>query len=175
MLEFETVKVIAGIIAHEMALPVAQIALYEQGDPEPGQTVGLRIAIDILEKKVLNNNVRHETREGSSNFWEVQTMQVQELISINIFSTGQEAHERNHEIVLALGSTYAQQVQEKHGLHICRIPTAFTKAYAPELLTRANHYTITVNAQRAHKKEGNVDYYNQFQPVEIITQPTTHN
>jgi hypothetical protein len=175
MPDYETVKMIADIIGHEMAIPEDQIALYARSIPLPGQITGLFVAIDIIEKTVLASNIRYEPR--GDDLWQLQTLQVQEQISINVFSTGPEAHERNHEIVFALGGTYAQQLQEKYSLHIGRIPSAFTKAPNAGAgdATGVNHYTITVTAQRAHYKESVADSFNQFQPVNIITQPSTHN
>ena len=170
MPEFDTVEVIADIISHEMDIPTGQIALHDQGVPAPGQTTGLYIAIDIIEKTVLSSNVRHEIRESDTDLWEVQTMRVREHICINVISADGEARERNHEIVFALGGTYAQQVQEKHGLHIGRIPSAFIKVSDPAQAPGASRYTITITAQRAHYKEGAVDYYDQFQPAEILTE-----
>ena len=175
MPEFETVKVIADIIKKEMDIPAGQIALYDQSVPAPSSLTGLHVTIDIIEKKVLNNNLRHEPVENSDGLLEVQTMQVQEQICINVLSTDAEAHERNNEIVFALGSTYAQQVQEKHGLRIDRIPSAFIKVFDATLSSGVNRYTITIGVQRAHLKESKVDYYDKFQSAELITQPSNHN
>jgi hypothetical protein len=182
MPEFETVKVLADIIAHEMDIPAEQMALYDQSIPAPGQLTGIYIAIDIIGKEVVSNNIRHESRKDDDDLWQLQTMQVKEQICINVASPGAEADGRNHEIVFALGSTYAQQMQEKYGLHIGRIPSAFTKTPATVtaganagVATSASHYTITVIAQRAHYKESVVDSFNQFQPVSIITNPSNHN
>jgi hypothetical protein len=124
MPDYETVEVIADIIAHEMALAESRIALHAQNVPPPREA-GLFVAIDIIEKTVSANNIRYESR--GDDLWQLQTLQVREQISINVLSTDSEAHERNHEIVFALGGTYAQQLQEKYGLHIDRIPSAFTK------------------------------------------------
>jgi len=175
MPEFKTVEVIADIISHEMDIPSGQIALYDQSVPSASQLTGLHIAIDILEKEVLNNNVRHESRDGDADLWQVQTMQVREHICIHVFSADEEAHERNHEIVFALGSTYAQQVQEEYGMGIGRIPSAYIKVFDAAQTPPVNHYTITITAQRSHFKESKVDYYDKFQPAEIITDPANHN
>jgi hypothetical protein len=172
MPDYETVNVIADIIKHEMAIPDAQVAIYNQGVPPP-QAAGLFIAIDIMDKEVLGNNTRYESR--GDDLWQLQTLQLKEQICINAVSLGTEAHERNHEIVLALGSTCAQQLQEQYSLRISRIPSAFTKVSNGGDATNVNQYTITVATQRGYYKESMVDSFNQFQPVNLITQPANHN
>jgi len=174
MLEFETVEVIADIIAHGMDIPEGQIATYNPGIPPPQQQE-LFIGIDITAKEVLANNIRYESRENNTDLWQLQTLQVRELVSVTIVSLDAEAHERNHEIVLALGSTYAQQMQEKYSLQIARTPSSFTNTSGIVDSTNLNRYTIIVAIQRAYYKESTTESFDQFQPVSLITQPATSN
>ncbi|MDR2676133.1 MAG: hypothetical protein LBC18_15025 [Opitutaceae bacterium] len=168
MAERETIKVIAGIIQRELALPAGRVVIYNQRIPIPPDAA-LFIAVGLAGKTVIGNNARHHVDPADpGTLRQEQTLHIAETITINAFSAGPEARERNHEIVMALRSDYAQQQCEKHSLHIGRVPVAFNDVSEVENTARLNRYAITIQTTRMHVKDTATDSFDQFQPPLIV-------
>ena len=104
-------------------------------------------------------------------FEERQSINVQETISINLFSANTDARLRNHEVIMALGSVRAQQACEEHSMHIAPLPSTFNDVSEVEGTARLNRFSITINVLRAYEKKTARDYYDKFpQPQPDINQ-----
>ena len=98
---------------------------------------------------------------------EQQGVNMNELYQIDVMSADNTARLRKEEILMALASIYAQQLQEIYQMQIARIPTQFNDASAVEGGARMNRYTLTVAVNALYTKEKAAAYYDTFQSPDI--------
>lgn len=164
----EIEKVIQKIILHELELPETYGT--ENGKIIPsvyivsplvsqGSTDKLQIAIQSISSKVVGNNVRYNPDDE---FKEIKDCVVNDIIQIDIKSRNNDARTRRFEVLTALASTYAKQMQEYYKCRIFNIPSGFSNTQAAEGATLIYRYTITFSVQYLKTYTKKVDYYDKF-------------
>lgn len=109
----EVDKLVADIIAHDMELDSSRVVLYNQNYTAPiDSNIYIIIATSQFTRTGLNNRFDPETNE------EVKTITGSTSVNIEVTSKSREALERKEEVLLAIISTYSQQVQEKNNIRI---------------------------------------------------------
>ncbi len=156
----EVTKVLADIIKTEMSIPNERIMIYNQKWNLPNDK-DIFIYLGYVSENIIMNKTAYEDREGDG-FYEVQTLSVSQVISINIFSRDDTARTRKEEILMALKSTYAQQKSEEQSIKIARIPTTFTDLSNLEASAMLNRYNINIQVFSSFTKEKTVEYYDKF-------------
>lgn len=91
--------------------------------------------------------------------------------SIDIYSRGVDARDRKEEIVMALKSQYAQQVQQAYGFFIAGLTSSFLNLSEIDGPAIPYRYMIQVALQYKITKTKAVDYYDDFPGTELITDP----
>lgn len=169
-MQIETEKAIADIIQKELGLTTEQIWIYNQDFVMPS-TSGLFVVVGFgWSKTISSRNEIKETVDESevTTVLELQCCNVLENIVISLMSKNSEARQRKNEILAALSSYYAQQIQEKYSFKIGRIPTNFINVSDAEGSTTINRYNITIPVYVWYEKEKQIstgdgaDYYNDF-------------
>jgi hypothetical protein len=132
---------------------------------------GLFVEVACLGRKVFSNQIRSDEDEAG-NFCEFQSMNVQEINTVRLYSRDESAYTRAHEVVFALNSTEAQQMAEAYSFKFGFIPTGFTDTSFLEASARLFRQDLTFQILRMYTKKRVIEYYDKFPiPPEIYTNP----
>lgn len=99
--------------------------------------------------------------DGSTAFVNEQTLCCQQQVRVLLFSANMDAWRRKEEVAMAMGSNYAQQVQEKYGMKFGWIPPAENMSEL-EGTRMLNRFDIDVPVLCTFKKERVIPYYDTF-------------
>lgn len=91
--------------------------------------------------------------------------------SIDIYSRGVDARDRKEEIIMSLNSHYGLQIQQAYGFKIATISSSFLNLSEVDGAALPYRFNISVALQYKITKTKSVDYYDDFQPVELLTDP----
>lgn len=156
----EVIKVIADLVQEEMDLKAERVFLYNQDvDLKPDD--GIYVVVGILGDKPFGTTVEH-LDDPTLGLVERQTVNVQEIYSILIFSKDGTARQRRHEIIFALNGLAAQQAMEKHSFRIGNLPTTLVDVSEVEETYRLNRYSLTFNCLVAYGRDRAVEYFDDF-------------
>lgn len=159
---------IVDILRKEMDLDAQNIWLRNQNKVIPNDN-GLYISVGIVSAITVSNISYMEQQGTDPNFEQHQISQLtqRENVQIDIFSRSNDCIMRNWEVVAALQSIYAQQVQENNNFTIFRIPQSFLDTSLAEGGSMLNRYTITICCMVWYRKDVLLespfgDYYDDF-------------
>jgi hypothetical protein len=155
----EPIKIMADIILHELELTAGQVMIYNQRYTAP-TTEGLYIVLAFVSAKVIGNN--NTPTDNGAVMDEVQETSVLQVIQIDVMSANEEARQRKEEIIMALNSTYAQQLQDQYLVKIASHPSDFVDVSDVEGTARMNRYTMTVMVNALYRKTKAIDFYGTF-------------
>jgi hypothetical protein len=172
----EIITVLVKLIRDQLGLDNNHVVTYNQRIPIPPDD-GIFVAIGIVAENLYANSVSYEVdyvpnpelnQPELEVFNEVQTQNTQEVYSIQIMSRNNDARARRHEIMFALNSTQSEQIQEKYGFKIANQPRTYNDVSMGEGASRLNRYAFTLNVLSSYGRTVPVDYYDQYQGIEII-------
>jgi hypothetical protein len=166
----ELIQSLGLILRTQMALKEDQTVLYNQPFKIPPDK-RLYASIGVIGGRTFaaksgyyNDPVSGELKEG-------QGVNRQEIVSVMLYSKSTEALERNWEVVAAFNSTVAQQEQEKGSFKIGNLPLAMNDVSEGEGARRLYRYSLTVAVLVAYRRDGVVQYFENFQQPEIVSNP----
>lgn len=162
----EPVKIIADILSREMNIPEERIFIYNDGRPLP-KDEEIYIVLYVTSRPPYGAKTSYKDNDGILE--EVQTLNVRENIIASIVSKDTTARTRSYEVLMALSSTYAQQVQEKYGCHISMIAPVRDMSFLEET-ARLNRFDTEVTILTVYEKVKPVDYYDSFKSQETYEQ-----
>ena len=109
---------------------------------------------------------------GDTGLAERQALNVREVYHIEVLSRDISARQRKHEVLFALNSTQAQQVQEVNSLKFANLPTGFKDTSYVDGSAVIYRYVIEMSVLRAYERTLGIDYFDQPGiPPEIYTNP----
>lgn len=146
---------------HEMELCSERILIYNQKWNLPNK-FDIFISLGILTSKPFANRTVYEDRDEQG-FYEVQSLNLMETISVDIFSYNNTARTRKEEVIMAMSSTFSQQKQSEHSFKIGLIPTNFTNVSSVEASKSLNRYNISIPVLSWRKKEKKVEYFDSYE------------
>lgn len=155
---------LVDIIKQEMSLPDAQVWIKSQNRKIPN-TQDLFIIIGSQQPMPFSNT--KYIKEDDGDVIEVQQVQMREVVNIDMVSASDDARKRKHEVIMALNSYYAEQVQEKNQFKIFSIPQTFVDTGDAEGGSELNRFTLSIVCHSWYRKEKvlsspNGDYYDSF-------------
>lgn len=158
----ETIKssldIIKQILDVEMEMPEGRVWAYNFNVDLP-KDKNLFIILSFGSRTPYSNNVKYvPTADGMQ---EVQTMGVNEEITISLLSQNTEARDRAHEVLMALRSMYSNNLQAQYKMHISTIG-AVSDASFLEATSRINRFDVKCRVFRSFDKIKSVDYYDKF-------------
>jgi hypothetical protein len=156
----EPSKILVDIISTEMSLDADRVLIYNNKWNLPNNP-DIFVSIASGSSKIISSVTTHDDR-GASGFYEVQTLSMREMITIDIFSANSTGRTRKEEIIMALNSTYSQQEQEKYSIKISNLPNSFTDISQVEVSARLSRYNISFPVFSWRNKEKVVDYYETY-------------
>lgn len=157
-------ELLAQIIQQEMGLPTDRVWIFNQKINEP-EDQDIYIVLQVLSAKIFSN-VR-ETKVNGAGLDEVQSSNWQSQIQIDIKSRGLDALRRKEEVVMALGSQYAQQQQELSSFRIGKVPPNMVNLSELDGSAIPYRFNITVNLLYGVTKSKAVEYFDNFPGINI--------
>lgn len=129
-----------------------------------GNTDKLQIGIKSINSNVVANNSyqRIVTVNGEENYEEVKECTINDLIQIDIMSKNNDARTRRYEVITALTSNYAKQLQDKYNIRLFDIPKNVINTQRIEGSANIYRYTLTMTAQYMKVYTRIIDYYDKF-------------
>lgn len=133
----------------------AQVWIYDQKRNIP-EKMQLWVVVRFLTGKPFGN------KSEFINGVEHQSINMNSVFMIDIFSRDDSALARKEEILMAMKSIYAQRLQELYAFKIAKLPISFNDL--SQLEGAAIPYRFSINLQVQYKTElqRDVDYYDTF-------------
>ena len=162
----EPIKAICNILQTQLNLEDGHVWIYNQKRDIPNDH-GVYLVVNYLGQRVIGN-VRKEiaTEQGLIEYQSVHSLA---NMSVDVFSRGSQGRTTRDMAIMALNSTYAQQVQEKHGFQIARNSFNVTNTSEVEGIAELNRYTLSFNVTYMSETSKSIDYYDTF-TKEVITE-----
>lgn len=148
------------IIQNQMALANGRVYLWDQKIFQPSD-YSLYIAISEIVPKPFGNNITTST-DNSGNLIQHKYVNMQSMLDIDIISRGPEARDRKEEVILALGSTYAEQQMEANSFYIGKISTNFINLSNIDGAAIPYRYKISCMIQYCKNITIPIQYYSTF-------------
>ena len=153
-----SLDIIKQILDKEMNMPANRVWAYYQNIDLPADNK-LFIVLHYGKRDVISNNVRY--KQTAKGLEEVQMMNVREDVMISLLSKNNEARDRAHEPLLALRSTFSQQLQEKNKIHISTTGYVYDASFL-EGTSRINRFDTKIKIFKSYEKIKSVDYYDKY-------------
>lgn len=155
------------IIQREMSLGGGRVYLWDQKIMQPTDSE-LYIAVSVPICKPFGNTNRQSVDGQSAE----QFVSMQATLDIDAISRGPAARDRKEEIILALGSVYAEQQQEANSFLVAKLPHygGFRNLSNVDGAAIPYRYQISVNMQYAVAKTKTAPYFSDFS-LEETTDP----
>lgn len=173
IIQVEPIKVLADIIQTELSLEDGRVMVYNQRFKAP-TTKGMYVVLSYVSGKAIGNNSR--TSEIESVYSETQEVAMHEVIQIDVMSDIDEsgyceARARKVEVIMALGSQYAQRKSAERLMQIGRIPGDFNDISGVEGASLLSRYMMIVPIKALYVKTKTADYYDHGFTPEVSTDP----
>lgn len=159
-------QLVCDIIKNYMELDADQVYLWDQKVNIPKDSK-LYIAVGIASCKPFGSSKSFASSDGLE---AVQSVNMLARLDINILSRGPAARDRKEEIVLAIGSVYAEQQQELNSFSIGKLPVGFVNLSQDDGAAIPYRFAISVNVQYAFTKSKEAPYFDDFSEVEVTTE-----
>ena len=158
-------ELVADIIQTELGLGNGQVYLYNSKINIPIDDA-LYVAVGCLSNKPFANSRVYTVSSGQ--MYQTQSTNFQSLLSINILSRGPIARDQKEQVILALGSDYAESQMELNSFRIALLSTSFVNL--SEVDGAAIPYRFNISAQLRYfvKKVTEVDSFSTFSKPSVI-------
>lgn len=153
-----TLDVLKLLLDKQLNMPQGRVWAYNSEVFMPKDT-GLFIVLYIANRRVIGNNMRYKPTENG--LQTVQKMNVQENIVIACISKDTSARDRAQEVLFALNSDYAQQLQEKYHMHFSTTGEMIDMSEL-EGTAMINRTDIRISVLKGYDKVENVEFYDKF-------------
>ncbi len=156
------------IIRHELGLAAGRVYLWDQKLMQPTDN-DLYVAVSVPSCKAFANVNRQATDGDEAQ----QMISMMATLDVDIISRGPTARDRKEEVLLAVGSTYSEQQQEANGFSVGRLPPSgrFINLSNVDGAAIPYRYRISLNMQYAYAKTAALPYIDDFEAVEVNTDP----
>jgi hypothetical protein len=162
----EPIKDICRILQNQLNLTDKQIWIYNQKRDIPNDT-GVYFVVNFQGQRIIGNTRREvATLDGLK---EEQSVHNLAVFSVDVFSRSSRAREMRDLAIMALNSTYSQQVQEEKGFQIARNSFQVTNTSEVEGVAELNRYSISFNVTYMSETTKSISYYDTFSK-EVITE-----
>ena len=162
----EPTKVICNILQTQLNLSDGQVWIYNQKRDIPND-FGIYYVVQYNGQRIIGN-IRKEisTLEGLMEYQSVHSLA---QFNVDIFSRSNKGRESRDQAIMALNSTYSQQMQERYGFQIARNSFQVTNTSEVEGVAELNRYSISFNVTYMSEATKSIDYFDTFSK-EVITE-----
>ena len=114
-----TLDLIRGILVKELGINDDRVNIYNQKFKiPPDDQIFIEVGYKGSPKTISSRNI---VKDVAGNFTEYQEIAMMEHIYVGMFSSGLDAIRRKEEMLMAINSVYAQQIQEANSFKIARL------------------------------------------------------
>lgn len=170
----ETIEIFCELISREMNAPLNAVQIYNQKRRLP-TTKGYFVDVAIIGEKPFAVNSRQGPLYANPEIQDLlstQTVNVQEMIQVDIFSYDASARLRKYDLLFALQGDSAQRMAEQYAFKIARLPQSFIDASEVEASARLNRFALTVLVLRAYERQKQIGSFTSFGiPPVVHTDP----
>lgn len=161
----ELMKALCSLLESQLLLPPNHVFIYNQKYDIPSDDglyayVGFQRSIPFASSRKEENVPATSTSDAF--LQEVQTMNVREFYTINLYSRSAAARQRNHEIIFALHSNQCEQLQERFAFKMSYLPLSMHDISHIEGAAIINRYQLTFSLLRAYTRTRPIEYYSIF-------------
>ena len=166
-------KIIVDLVQKELNLP-NNWGLDAQGNEIPCvmiksqniklfNTPNIQITISTLRNRLFSNRLEHrqEVIEDVTKYYEDIYINEDRTMQIDVYSKNNDARDRFPEVQACLGSTYAEQLQDKYQFRIGKISDAVNLS-GLDGGSEINRFTIRFQCLTWSKYTKEVEYYQSF-------------
>ena len=162
----EPIKAICKILQKQLQLSDNQIWIYNQKRDIPND-FGIYYVVQYNGQRIIGN-IRREIATDAG-LMEYQSVHSLAVFSVDVFSRDPRARDARDQAIMALNSTYSQQVQEANGFQIARNSFQVTNTSEVEGVAELNRYSISFNVTYMTESSNSIDYFDTF-TKEVITE-----
>lgn len=165
---FDLLPILAEIFRVELGLPVEppRVFIYNQRFQLPTDN-GLFVSVARLGFVLFGSAVEYVDDPDTGALLEQQSVNVNDMIQVDVASRDESAERRQHELIMALKSFTAQQAMEIHAFSIAQLPSSMVDVSHVEAAARLNRYSMTVAVTCSRTRTRPVTYYDTF-PDNIV-------
>lgn len=164
-------EIVCEIIRRELSLDNEQVWIYDQKRNIPIDSK-LYVVVEVINPKPFGSSNKSEVIEGV--LTSVQGLNMAVMLSIDVMSRSLLALYRKEEVILALNSDFARQMQQAYSFYIAPLTTQFVAISQEDGAAIPYRFAMSVTIQYAVTKKRPVAYFDQFQG-NLITDPETPN
>jgi len=162
----EPIKYVCDILQKQLDLADGQVWIYNEKVNIPND-FNMYIVVDYQGQRIIGNVRREEPTPNG--LIERQALHSMAILRLDLFSRGKLARVNKDLVIMALNSTYSQQVQEAHGFQIARNSFQVTNTSEVEGTSELNRYSISFNVTYVTETSKSISYYDTFSK-EVITE-----
>jgi len=161
----ELMKALCALLESQLQLAPNHVFIYNQKYDIPVDDglyayVGFQRSVPFASSRKEENVPATDTTDAY--LQEVQTMNVREFYTINLYSRSASARQRNHEIIFALHSIQCEQLQERYAFKMGYLPMSMHDVSHVEGAAIINRYQLTFSLLRAYTRTRPIEYYSTF-------------
>lgn len=162
----EPIKEICNILQRQLSLSDGQIWIYNQKRDIPND-FGIYFVVNYIGQRIISNIRKEFVAENG--LMEYQSVHNLANFSVDVFSRNPRARDMRDQVLMALNSTYSQQVQESKGFQIARNSFQVTNTSEVEGVAELSRFSISFNVTYMSETTKSIDYYDTFSK-EVITE-----
>jgi hypothetical protein len=158
------------ILWRELGLSSDRVYLWDQKLFQPTDS-GLYVVVSVLNCKPFGNTLTPASNGDALNA--IQSVNMLATLSLNVMSRSTAALLRKEEVLMALASQYSQSQQEQNSFYIGKLPPGgqFVNLSQVDGAAIPYRFNISVNMQYFVKKTKDVQFFDEFEQPEIVTDP----
>jgi hypothetical protein len=147
---------ICDIITVGLGLEPEKVVVYsENWDPPKDQ--GIYIVVSTRRGKPISNVRKYDSTTNE----EVQTVVTYDFVDIDITSKDRTALDRKEEVLMALNSTYSDQVQNENNIKIFRLGEIMDLSFI-EAASALKRFRIPCIVSNVKEKRTVINYFDKF-------------
>lgn len=156
---------VSDIIQNQMGLAQGRVYFWDQKINQPKDSA-LYIAVSVMRNKIFGNNKNYD---GAGNC--IQSVNIMQVVDVDIISRGPEARDRKEEVLMALNSDYAESQQEACSFLIANLPTNLINLSNIDGAAIPYRFKFSFNLQYFSTKTVAVPYFDTFDQPTIYVNP----
>jgi hypothetical protein len=163
--ELTVFQFLRSIIIHELEIDEKRVMIFNQKWTIPSYE-HMFVVLECQPSQTISSKNFTKDNTETGEFEEIQELNLREHINIQLFSRNMEAMTRKEEVVAALSSIYAQQLQAQYAFKILNRNPSIEDLSLLEGAAQLFRYDIPVIMSTWYQKKKKVDFYDQF-PVQV--------
>lgn len=166
-----TQSLLCGLFRAYLGLETDQVVVYNQKWKIPADDRLYVCVASIGPNKPYGGTTEEALSPDGLGLDETVSVAMRELLSVDLYSSSQEAVDRKEEILMALRSSLAQQLAEAYSLRIAQIPLSFVDLSGVEGVARLNRFSITIAVLRTRSKTTRIESFATFPTPGLVLNP----